>query len=71
MLERGAQSNWAKMSGDLKMPKNLGTIAASAYLLMLEVHGAKAQTCGAESIPKTGKPFDNIRYGQNKQPMNS
>ena len=48
----------------MQMGKNPGTIDASAYLIVVE--GARCQNASAfsESIPRTGKPFDNIRSGR-------
>src|ERR1700726_4287997 len=49
------------------MGKNLGTIDASAHFIVLE--GARCQNASAfsESIPRTGKPFNNIRFGRSKR----
>ncbi len=46
MLEKGGQSFWTKTLQD---SLNLGTIDASAYLIVLGVHGAEAQARSART----------------------
>jgi predicted DNA-binding protein YlxM (UPF0122 family) len=62
MLERGAHSNWAKTPGHLKMGENLGTIDASAYLIVPRgITRCPNASASSGSTPKTGRPFNNIR----------
>jgi hypothetical protein len=61
MLERDGQSNWAKNAWRLANGKNLGTIDASAYLIVLEGARCPNASESLESIPKIGRLFSNTR----------
>src|SRR6266567_342268 len=57
-----------KTPGDLQMGENPGTIDASAYLIVLEGARCPNASASSESIPKTGKPSSNTRFGRSKRP---